>query len=112
MTSPVIGVTTMRRKNQYGMQLASLAEAYVEALAQAEICPVLSVSTVPLQPLAGASLAQPTVLRASAMAAATVHAAPRNRHGAESLSPASMYMTRFPSGLGRTRRHGKSSGDA
>ena len=41
MTYPVVGVTTMRRKNQYGMQLSSLAEAYVEALTQAGICPVL-----------------------------------------------------------------------
>ncbi len=41
MAYPVIGVTTMRRVNQAGMQLSSLAEAYVEALVQADICPVL-----------------------------------------------------------------------
>jgi len=47
MTYPVIGVTTMRRKNQYGMQLISLAEAYVGALTQAEICPVLIPNQLP-----------------------------------------------------------------
>ena len=47
MSYPVIGVTTMRRKNQHGMQLASLAEAYVEALIQAELCPVLIPSGMP-----------------------------------------------------------------
>jgi putative glutamine amidotransferase len=41
MVYPVIGVTTMRRKNQFGMRLSSLAEAYVAALVQAETCPVL-----------------------------------------------------------------------
>ena len=49
MTYPVIGVTTMRRKNQYGMQLASLAEAYVEALSQAGVCPVLIPNQMPEQ---------------------------------------------------------------
>jgi putative glutamine amidotransferase len=47
MTYPVVGVTTMRRKNQYGMQLISLAEAYVDALIQAEICPVLIPNQLP-----------------------------------------------------------------
>ena len=41
MTYPVIGVTTMRRENAAGMSLASLAEAYVDALTQAGACPVL-----------------------------------------------------------------------
>jgi putative glutamine amidotransferase len=47
MTYPVIGVTTMRRENQFGMRLSSLAEAYVEALSQAETCPVLIPNLVP-----------------------------------------------------------------
>ena len=47
MTYPVIGVTTMRRENQVGMRLSSLAEAYVEALSQAETCPVLIPNLVP-----------------------------------------------------------------
>jgi putative glutamine amidotransferase len=47
MSYPVIGVTTMRRKNQYGMQMASLAEAYVEALSQAGVCPVLIPNEMP-----------------------------------------------------------------
>ena len=47
MTYPVIGVTTMHRKNQYGMPLASLAEAYVDALTQAGICPVLIPNRLP-----------------------------------------------------------------
>jgi putative glutamine amidotransferase len=47
MSYPVIGVTTMRRKNQRGMQLTSLAEAYVDALIQAELCPVLIPSSIP-----------------------------------------------------------------
>jgi putative glutamine amidotransferase len=41
MTYPVIGVTTMRRENSAGISLASLEEAYVDALAQASACPVL-----------------------------------------------------------------------
>lgn len=41
MAYPVIGVTTMRMKNQFGMRLSSLAEAYVAALVQAEACPIL-----------------------------------------------------------------------
>lgn len=41
MTYPVICITTMRRENEAGMKLASLAEAYVEALTQAGACPVL-----------------------------------------------------------------------
>ena len=49
MTYPVVGVTTMRRKNQYGMQLASLSEAYVEALSQAGVCPVLIPNQIPEQ---------------------------------------------------------------
>ena len=47
MTYPVVGVTTMRRKNQYGMQLISLAEAYVGALTQAEIYPLLIPNHLP-----------------------------------------------------------------
>ena len=47
MTYPVVGVTTMGRKNQYGMRLTSLAEAYVQALTQAGICPVLIPSQMP-----------------------------------------------------------------
>jgi len=47
MTYPVIGVTTMRRENQAGMQLSSLAEAYVEALTQAETCPLLIPNLLP-----------------------------------------------------------------
>ena len=47
MTYPVIGVTTMRRENQVGMRLSSLAEAYIEALSQAETCPVLIPNLVP-----------------------------------------------------------------
>lgn len=47
MTYPVIGVTTMRRKNQHGMPLASLSEAYVDALTQAGICPVLIPNRLP-----------------------------------------------------------------
>lgn len=49
MSYPVIGVTSMRRKNQQGMQLVSLAEAYVEALTQAGLCPVLIPSGMPEQ---------------------------------------------------------------
>jgi putative glutamine amidotransferase len=41
MTYPVIGVTTMRRKTSAGVALASLAEAYVDALIQAGASPVL-----------------------------------------------------------------------
>jgi putative glutamine amidotransferase len=41
MTHPVIGVTTTRRQNEYGRQLVSVAEAYIAALTQAGICPVL-----------------------------------------------------------------------
>ena len=51
MVYPVIGVTTMRRKSQYGLQLASLAEAYVEALSQAGACPVLIPNQMPAQAL-------------------------------------------------------------
>jgi putative glutamine amidotransferase len=47
MTSPVIGVTTMRRKTKHGMPLVSLAEAYVEALSQAGACPVLIPNQMP-----------------------------------------------------------------
>lgn len=47
MTYPVIGVTTMRRENQVGMRLSSLAEAYVEALIQAETCPLLIPNLLP-----------------------------------------------------------------
>ena len=47
MAYPVIGVTTMRRKNQFGMRLSSLAEAYVEALSQAEACPLLIPNLLP-----------------------------------------------------------------
>jgi putative glutamine amidotransferase len=49
MSYPVVGITTMRRKNQYGMQLASLAEAYVAALTQAGACPVLIPNGMPVQ---------------------------------------------------------------
>jgi putative glutamine amidotransferase len=41
MIYPVIGVTTMCRQNEQGMQLVSVAEAYITALTQAGICPVL-----------------------------------------------------------------------
>jgi putative glutamine amidotransferase len=41
MGVPIIGVTTMRREYQSGMPLASVAEAYVEALIQAGASPVL-----------------------------------------------------------------------
>jgi putative glutamine amidotransferase len=51
MVYPVIGVTTMRRKSQYGLQLASLAEAYVKALSQAGACPVLIPNQLPEQAL-------------------------------------------------------------
>ncbi len=47
MTYPVIGVTTMRRENSVGMILASLAEAYVDALTQAGACPVLIPNALP-----------------------------------------------------------------
>lgn len=47
MAYPVIGVTTMRRKNQVGMNLSSTAEAYVEALVQAGVCPVLIPNQLP-----------------------------------------------------------------
>ncbi|MES0361817.1 MAG: gamma-glutamyl-gamma-aminobutyrate hydrolase family protein [Anaerolineales bacterium] len=47
MSYPVIGVTTMRRKNSAGMTLASLAEAYVDALTQAGACPVLIPNALP-----------------------------------------------------------------
>jgi putative glutamine amidotransferase len=47
MAYPVIGVTTMRRKNQVGMQLSSLAEAYVEALVQVGVCPLLIPNQLP-----------------------------------------------------------------
>jgi putative glutamine amidotransferase len=47
MAYPVIGVTTMRRKTQYGMQISTLAEAYVEALLQAGVCPVLIPNQLP-----------------------------------------------------------------
>jgi putative glutamine amidotransferase len=47
MAYPVIGVTTMRRKNETGMQLSSLAEAYVEAFVQAHMCPVLIPNQLP-----------------------------------------------------------------
>ena len=47
MPYPVIGVTTMRRKNSAGMTLASLAEAYVDALTQAGACPVLIPNALP-----------------------------------------------------------------
>ena len=47
MTYPVIGVTTMHRENQVGIRLSSLAEAYVEALSQAETCPVLIPNLLP-----------------------------------------------------------------
>jgi putative glutamine amidotransferase len=48
MIYPVIGVTTMRSKNLYGTQISSLAVAYVEALSQAGICPVLIPNQMPL----------------------------------------------------------------
>ncbi len=41
MAYPVIGVTTMRRKSKFGMKISSTAEAYVQALVQAGVCPVL-----------------------------------------------------------------------
>lgn len=41
MSYPVIGITTMRRVNQAGMPLSSVAEAYVEALLQAGASPLL-----------------------------------------------------------------------
>jgi putative glutamine amidotransferase len=47
MTYPMIGVTTMRRQNEYGRQLVSVAEAYVAALTQAGICPVLIPNQLP-----------------------------------------------------------------
>jgi len=47
MTFPVIGVTTMHRENQFGLRLSSLAEAYVEALSQAETCPLLIPNLLP-----------------------------------------------------------------
>jgi putative glutamine amidotransferase len=37
----------MRRKNKYGMQLVSLAEAYVEALTRAGTCPLLVPNQLP-----------------------------------------------------------------
>ncbi|UCD99475.1 MAG: gamma-glutamyl-gamma-aminobutyrate hydrolase family protein [Chloroflexota bacterium] len=47
MALPVIGVTTMRRVNQYGMRLSSLAEAYIEALLQAGATPLLIPNLLP-----------------------------------------------------------------
>ena len=47
MTYPIIGITTMRRVNQTGMRLASLAEAYVDALRQADACPILIPNNLP-----------------------------------------------------------------
>ncbi len=47
MAYPVIGVTTMRRATQFGVQLSSLAEAYVDALTQAGACPVLIPNRLP-----------------------------------------------------------------
>lgn len=41
MNYPIIGITTMLRVNQFGMRQASVAEAYVDALRQANACPVL-----------------------------------------------------------------------
>lgn len=49
MIYPVIGVTTMRSKNQYGTQISSLAAEYVEALSQAGVCPVLIANQMPLE---------------------------------------------------------------
>lgn len=46
MSYPIIGITTMRRVNQSGMRLASLAEAYVDALYKAGACPVLIPNTI------------------------------------------------------------------
>jgi putative glutamine amidotransferase len=40
-------VTTMRRKNQAGMEISSTAEAYVSALVQAGVCPVLIPNQLP-----------------------------------------------------------------
>lgn len=47
MNYPMIGVTTMRRQNEHGMQLVSVAEAYITALTQAGICPVLIPNQIP-----------------------------------------------------------------
>lgn len=47
MNYPIIGITTMRRVNQYGMRLSSLAETYVDALQQAGACPVLIPNNIP-----------------------------------------------------------------
>jgi putative glutamine amidotransferase len=47
MAYPVIGVTTMRRKTETGLQLSSLGEAYIEALLQAGVCPVLIPNQLP-----------------------------------------------------------------
>jgi putative glutamine amidotransferase len=41
MSYPVIGITTMRRVNQAGMPLSSVAEAYVEVLLEAGASPLL-----------------------------------------------------------------------
>ena len=49
MNYPVIGVTTMRSKNQYGTLISSLAAAYVEALSQAGVCPLLIPNQMPLE---------------------------------------------------------------
>lgn len=51
MSLPVIGVTTMRRKSHVGMQIASVAEAYVEALVQANASPVLLPNALPEEAL-------------------------------------------------------------
>lgn len=47
MSYPIIGVTTMRTKNSAGTPLASLAEAYVDALIQAGAYPVLIPNAFP-----------------------------------------------------------------
>jgi putative glutamine amidotransferase len=47
MNYPLIGVTTMRRVTQFGMQISSLAEAYVEALLLVDVCPVLIPNQLP-----------------------------------------------------------------
>lgn len=49
MNYPVVGVTTMRSKNQYGTLISSLAAAYVEALSQAGVCPLLIPNQMPLE---------------------------------------------------------------
>lgn len=51
MAYPVIGVTTMGRKTQFGMKISSTAEAYVQALVQAGACPILIPNHLPAEAL-------------------------------------------------------------